>query len=68
MITKKALKVLEKRYTKRIRQMSYEYTKIVNQFPYGVKQDMAPNFRKALDNEHRKLEWIKEKLNGTSLN
>lgn len=68
MITKKALQVLEKRYTKRIRQMSYEYTKIVNQSPYWVQQDIAPNFRKSLDNEHRKLEWIKEKLNGISLN
>ena len=48
--------------------MSYEYTKIVNQSPYWVQQDIAPNFRRSLDNEHRKLEWIKEKLNGISLN
>jgi len=62
MITEQALIVLKKRYTKRIRQMSYRYEKIIREAPRWIMNDIAPNFRKSIDREHAKLRWIEERL------
>lgn len=62
MITEQALLVLKKRYTKRIRQMSYRYEQIVREAPRWIMNDIAPNFRKTIDREHSKLRWIEERL------
>ena len=62
MINEKALIVLKKRYTKRIRQMTYRYQEITRDAPHWVMDDIAPNFRKSIDIEHAKLRWIEERL------
>lgn len=62
MITEQALLVLKKRYTKRIRQMSYQYESIIREAPRWIMNDIAPNFRRNIDREHAKLRWIEERL------
>lgn len=62
MINEKALLVLKKRYQKRIRQMSHRYQTITREAPRWVMDDIAPNFRKTIDQEHAKLRWIEERL------
>lgn len=62
MISEKGLRVLKKRYTKRVRQMSHRYETIVREAPNWVVEDVAPNFRKTIDEEHVKLNWINERL------
>lgn len=42
--------------------MAHRYQTITREAPRWVMDDIAPNFRKTIDQEHAKLRWIEERL------